>query len=101
MRHIINGLIAGGLLIAGQAMAAPADDLRDLLEQNRFFDAYQVGRSLPEHYGEPAFDLYFGISAIEAGHASEGVLALERYRMATPDDGQGALHLARGVPRAG
>ena len=96
MRHIINGLIAGGLFIAGQAMAAPADDLRDLLEQNRFFDAYQVGRSLPEHYGEPAFDLYFGISAIEAGHASEGVLALVRYRMVTPDDGQGALHLARG-----
>lgn len=96
MRQIVQGLLAGGLLVAGSVWAAPADDIRALLEQNKFAEAYQAGRANPDHYGDPAFDFYFGIAAIDAGHAGEGILALERYLLNFPDNRSARFQLARG-----
>jgi len=96
MRKIIQGLIAGGLIVSGNAFAAIADDIKHLLDQNRFVDAYDIGRNSPDSYGDPAFDFFFGIAAIDAGHAGEGILALERYLLNFPDNRSARFHLARG-----
>lgn len=96
MRLFINGLIAGGLIVAGQVMAAPADEIKALLEQNKFVEAYQAGRAQPDQLGDPAFDFYFGIAAIDAGHSGEGVLSLERYLLNFPDNRSARFQLARG-----
>ncbi len=96
MRQIISGLLAGGLIITGQANAAPEDDLRAMIEQGHHADAYQAAKAQPDQVGNPLFDVYYGIAAIEVGQASEGVLALERYRMSFPQDANAVLYMSRG-----
>jgi len=96
----LKGLRVGvGLLFmaAGSSvMAAPADDLKLLLEQGKPAEAYQSGKGAPEQLGNPVFDFYFGIAALDAGVPGEGVLALERYLLQFPDNRSGRFHLARG-----
>jgi hypothetical protein len=76
--------------------AAPADDIKALVEQGKAADAYSLGAKTPELLGQPAFDFYFGVAAIDSGHAGEGVLALERYIVNFPDNANARLELARG-----
>jgi len=76
--------------------AAPADDIKTLLDKSRAKEAYDLGKSRPDQFGEPAFDFYFGVAAIDSGHAGEGVLALERYVINFPDNQNARLELARG-----
>jgi hypothetical protein len=78
------------------AHAAPADELRALVDANKGEAAYQYGSAHPEELGQPAFDFYFGIAAIDSGHAGEGVLALERYILQFPDNANARAQLARG-----
>ncbi|MGE5638513.1 MAG: tetratricopeptide repeat protein [Clostridia bacterium] len=77
------------------AAAAPADEVRALVEAGKAADAYQLGHKTPEALGDPAFDFYFGVAAVESGHAAEGVLALERYVLRFPDNLPARLQLAR------
>jgi hypothetical protein len=87
-------------LFAVAAFAAPADDVKALLEQGKAAEAYQKARQHPELLGNVQFDLYFGVAAINAGKPSDGVLALERFVLSSrPDDpsrDQARLELARG-----
>lgn len=76
--------------------AAPADEVRALVEGGKAAEAYELGRRNPEALGDPAFDFFFGIAAIDTGHAAEGVLALERYVLRFPDNPSARLQLARG-----
>jgi hypothetical protein len=76
--------------------AAPADEVKALVEAGRAADAYALGKRHPEALGQPAFDMFFGAAALDAGHAAEGVLALERYLLLNPRDGTARLLLARG-----
>lgn len=90
-------LLTGALtLAAAVAFAAPGDDVKALLEQGKAAEAYAVGKKYPEQLGDPGFDFYFGIAAIDTGHAGEGVLALERYLLNFPDNVSARLQLARG-----
>lgn len=84
------------LCLPGVALAAPADDVRKLMEAGRAADAYAIGKKHPEALGDPAFDFFFGIAAIDTGHAGEGVLALERYLLNFPENVSARLQLARG-----
>lgn len=77
-------------------IAAPADDVKALLEQGKPAEAYQLARRHPDQLGNPQFDLYYGVAAINGGRASEGVLALERFVLTVPDNDQARLELARG-----
>lgn len=77
-------------------MAAPADDVKALAQAGRAADAYALGKQHPEAMGDPAFDFFFGIAAIDSGHAGDGVLALERYVLVFPDNTSARLQLARG-----
>ncbi len=96
MRQLLVAFCAALAVVAGPAFAAPADEVQKLLESGRSADAYALGRKHPEELGKPEFDFYFGIAAIDTGHAGEGVLALERYVVQFPDNDRARLELARG-----
>ena len=76
--------------------AAPADEVKALVEANKPAEAYELGKKNQASFGEPAFDFYFGIAAVDTGHAGDGVLALERYLLNFPDNVSARLQLARG-----
>ena len=89
--------LCGALALAATAAyGAPSDDVKNLLEQGKAAEAYREGKKHPGQLGDPEFDFYFGIAAIEAGEAGEGVLALERYMLNFPDNTSARLELARG-----
>ncbi len=97
MRRLTTAAFAALLAIAcSAALGAPADDVRALLEQGRAAEAYTLGAKNPGELGKPEFDFYFGIAAIDTGHAGEGALALERYIVQFPDNDRARLELARG-----
>jgi hypothetical protein len=83
-------------LVTGPGNAAPADDVKALLEQQKPLEAYGLARSNSGEMGNPVFDFFYGIAAIDAGHAGEGVLALERYLLRFPDNRSARFQLARG-----
>ena len=85
-----------GLALTQTLQAAPADDIKALVEKGDAKGAYELGKKHPDQLGNPAFDFYFGIAAIDSGRAGEGVLALERYIVNFPDNVQARLELARG-----
>ncbi|MBI2727762.1 MAG: hypothetical protein HYX42_16090 [Polaromonas sp.] len=88
---------AAALCLAGfDAAAAPADDVKALLEQGKDREAYAAGKASPDSLGTPLFDFYFGIAALNAGVPGEGVLALERYLLQFPDNRSALFQLARG-----
>lgn len=77
-------------------VAAPADDIKALLEKGQAAEAYDLGRQHQDQLGNPFFDFYFGVAAIGAGRAGEGVLALERFVVNAPNNINGRLELGRG-----
>ena len=91
-------LVVCGLAFAlSQAViAAPIDDIKALVDKGDAKGAYEFGKQHPEEFGNSAFDFYFGVAAIDSGHAGEGVLALERYVVNFPDNFNARLELARG-----
>lgn len=84
------------MALALAASAQAPEELRALLEKGEARAAYELGKRAPQRLGEPEFDLYFGIAAVNAGRASEGVLALERFLLRFPDNDAARLELARG-----
>lgn len=96
MRRLLAALgIAALSIVSLPTLGAPADELRLLLEQGRAAQAYQIGKQHPGELGKADFDFYFGIAAIDSGHAGEGVLALERYVIQFPDNDRARLELGR------
>jgi hypothetical protein len=92
---VISAGIAAAVF-ASALLAAPADDIKALVDRHDAAAAYAFGKQNPDQIGLPAFDFYFGVAAIDSGHAGEGVLALERYVVNFPDNLQARLELARG-----
>jgi hypothetical protein len=89
--------LAAALCLASPgAAAAPADDVKALLEQGKDKEAYAAGKASPDSLGTPLFDFYFGIAALNAGVPGEGVLAMERYLLQFPDNRSAQFQLARG-----
>lgn len=84
------------MLLPGAAPAAPTDEVQALVNRGQFKEAYERGRRYPDLLGEPGFDYWFGLAAIDAGHPGEGTLALERYIVLYPNDRTARLELARG-----
>lgn len=94
LRELLSVLCA--LSLAQALHAAPADDIKALLDKGEFQAAYELARKHPDELGNPVFDFYFGVAALDAGHAGEGVLALERYLLNFPGNVEARLELARG-----
>ena len=93
VQRVLCGL---AFVFAHAAIAAPADDIKALVEKGDAKGAYELGRNNPDQFGNSSFDFYFGVAAIDSGHAGEGVLALERYVINFPDNYNARLELARG-----
>ncbi|HEX4858883.1 MAG TPA: tetratricopeptide repeat protein [Usitatibacteraceae bacterium] len=77
-------------------VAAPADEVKALVDQGRPAEAWQVAQRNMDQAGNLRFDLYAGIAAIHAGRHSEGVLILERVLLNAPDHVGARVELARG-----
>jgi hypothetical protein len=98
MKLRLSGVFWAILLLAAAsaANAAPADDIKALIEKGNSAAAYALGKQSPQELGNPVFDFYFGVAAVDSGHSGEGVLALERYIINFPGNLQARLELARG-----
>jgi hypothetical protein len=84
------------LALCGLARAEVSDDMKSLIEQGRFADAFDLGMRHERLAGEPQYDYYFGVAAIDSGRATLGVLALERVLLGNPGNDLVRLELARG-----
>lgn len=96
-RYLLTALL---LVLPLSTMAESAIDMKQLAS---LFDKYErkqaytyASQYLAEEEGDPYFDYYYGVSAIDAGFASQGVFALERVLLAFPEDSVARLELARG-----
>ncbi|MDX2218707.1 MAG: hypothetical protein SF172_06765 [Burkholderiales bacterium] len=95
-RWTLIACLVGATATPAARAADPTAEMKALLEQGKAAAAWQLGRQHADQLGQPAFDLWFGIAAINAGKPSEGVLALERLLFAAPDNDTARLELARG-----
>jgi len=78
------------------AAVGKIEELRSLVDQNEFQQAYELAISnLDQYEGVPAFDLQYAIAAIDSGRLSEGVFALDRVLLLEPDNAVAKLELAR------
>lgn len=94
-RCVLPCLVALSALWVLPAFAGVADQMKQLIEQKRSEDAYQLGLKHPELLGETYFDYVFGTAAVDAGRPSVGVLALERVLLNNPNNDVARLELAR------
>lgn len=95
-KFVIGAWLLVALISTGTSFAAPADEVKALLDKGNAAAAYALGKNHPDQLGNPQFDFYFGVAAIDSGHAGEGVLALERYVINFPNNVNARLELARG-----
>ncbi|HVC10160.1 MAG TPA: autotransporter outer membrane beta-barrel domain-containing protein [Burkholderiales bacterium] len=96
VRGLTVWVLACALWAASAYAESPADQVKSMVEAGRMKDAYAYGLQHREAFGEPVFDFYFGIAAVDTGNAGEGVLALERYILRYPNNVSARLQLARG-----
>ena len=90
-------LLVLGLLIPLSAVAAhDPERLESLVEEGRYADAYDLASEhVGAHAGDPRFDFYYGIAAVETDRLNEGIFALERVLIAQPGSDRARLELAR------
>jgi tetratricopeptide (TPR) repeat protein len=70
--------------------------LNDLVSRGRYEEAYNLAiQNLDEYEGDPNFDFLYGLAAMDSGHATESVFALERIAYTYPDEQRVKLELAR------
>jgi len=93
-------LILSTLFLSPLSQAESAFDMQQL---QSLFKSYQrqaaydyASQYVTQMEGDPYFDYFYGVSAIDAGHASQGVFALERVLLVFPDDHVARLEIARG-----
>ncbi len=89
----------GALLVSSISLATEGYSLEQLvlLFKQHPVQAYSYATEhLAEQEGNPQFDYYYGVAAIDAGHASQGVFALERVLLVYPHEHAARLELARG-----
>ena len=97
LRKLLTGLGLLSVLLPQYAFAQ--FDLQELirLQGESASEAYTYAQTYrAEQEGNPQFDFYYGIAAIDTGNASQGVFALERVLAVQPDNHAARLELARG-----
>ena len=96
-RKLLTGL--GLLSVLLPQIALAQYDLQELIRlqgesANAAFSYAQKHRA--EQEGDPDFDFYYGVAAIDTGNVSQGVFALERVLAVQPNNHAARLELARG-----
>jgi len=95
----IGGVALACLLWTGAATAADftINDFVGLVQAGKTHQALQqAAPHLSDWEGDPRFDFYYGLAAINAGEVSRGVFGLERVLMVQPGNLRARLELARG-----
>jgi len=70
--------------------------MAELVRDNRYAEAYELGKSASRYFGDAGFDLNYGIAAVNSGHPSQGVLALERSIRLQPENSRARLEMGKG-----
>jgi hypothetical protein len=96
----VRGLMLSALLApASTALAVDTEHLSrlpDLVRADRMEAAYALASEhVDARAGDPEFDLYYGIAAIETGHVDDGIFALERVLFQRPELDRARVELAR------
>lgn len=83
--------------------AAPSTaEIEALYRQGNVEQAYQLAQQLaPTKEGDPAFDFLFGRIAMDNGEYGQGVFALERVLLSSPNNTRARFELARGYYQLG
>ncbi len=89
--------LGAALPLQAQELSDPVvRDLNQLVSQGRYEEAYAFAvQNMDAHEGEPEFDFLYGLAAMDSGHATEAVFALERIAYIYPDQQRVKLELAR------
>ena len=89
--------LAAGTPVQAQELSDPVvRQLNDLVTQGQYEQAYTFAQeNLDEYEGEPEFDFLYGLAAMDSGHPTEAVFALERIAYTYPDQQRVKLELAR------
>ncbi|WP_169828910.1 surface lipoprotein assembly modifier [Marinobacterium jannaschii] len=89
--------VSFSLLVSTAQADTQIEQLTSLVNQGDMAAAYDLAQQLqPEYEGDPAFDLQYGIAAIDNGDIGQGMFALERVLVLRPDMHLARLELARG-----
>lgn len=97
-RNLIGLLLLPSLFISTSLHADELTErLKTLVNTQNSQSAYTLAAQNRASYeGDPVFDLYYGMAAIDSGHVNEGVFALERVVYQQPNNHNARLELARG-----
>ncbi|MEY3658134.1 MAG: hypothetical protein RL425_895 [Pseudomonadota bacterium] len=101
MRLVLGLVLAFAFPALGQAATSLPEQMKLLIEQRRAAEAYSLGLPATDQIGEPLYDYYFGIAAVDAGHTFLGVMALERFLLADPSNNLARLELGRAYFKLG
>ncbi len=98
MRQLFQCAFILTMLYSSNSLAViDLDQLKKLFDSGDSQAAYDYAHSeVLTNEGDPAFDYYYGTSAIDVGQANEGVYALERVLDLQPNNHAARLELARG-----
>ena len=84
------------------AVADYLDQIERLYQSGDSHAAYELARdNLYQGEGDPRFDLYYGLAAVDSGATSEGIFALERVVQMEPDNYPAHLGLANAYQSLG
>lgn len=82
--------------LLGGFHSALAQDIEALLNSGEHAKAYELGQQqLPEMAGDPQFDFWFGLAALENGRPQEAIFAFERALEEQPWNQRLRVELAR------
>lgn len=99
MKALNKKLLAAlcAMLLSPMALAdALTDQARGLLDQGKAKEAYQLLEPAEgERAGDPAYDLLFGVAAVDVGQNTRGVFALERVLALQPNNARARAEIAR------
>jgi hypothetical protein len=86
------------ITLSGELLAQTVmEQLKSLSEQHQYGAMYELASQNREQYeGDPDFDFYYGVAAVDTNHVNEGVFALERVVFTQPKNHLARLELARG-----
>ncbi|MFY0676659.1 MAG: DUF560 domain-containing protein [Neptuniibacter sp.] len=96
MKKLCVYMVASTLGLSSAIKADEIDHLKSLVDQGDYQQAYALALThLDQLEGDPAFDIQYGVAAIDSGHISEGVFALDRVLLVEPGNALARLELAR------
>lgn len=94
-------VVGAAWLLMGESVALAQDanllhKASQLISQRDYAAAYGLLEPVESaHSGNPEYDMLFGVAAIDSGHVTRGVFALERVLALQPDNANARAHIAR------